>query len=66
MGVLLDGDKVSIFKFKETGVVELCLEVADFVKSGQVYDYELDTDSARFVSDEYHIMVEFDKKVDAR
>lgn len=59
MGVLLNGDTVSIFKFKETGVVELCREVAGFVEYGEYLKYNLDLDSARFVEDEYYIMVEF-------
>ena len=59
MGVLLDTDTVSVFKFKETGFVALCDEVTWFLSSGKIKLYDLDIDSARFVEDDIYIKIEF-------
>lgn len=36
------GNRIEVWKFKETGVVALCEEVLDFVNSGQADFYGID------------------------
>lgn len=54
MSVLLNSDNITIFKFPETGVVALCDELVDFVKSGQAERYDLDLSTARYHRDEWN------------
>ena len=62
MAVNLCGDTVEVFKFKETGVVALCQEVAEFIKYGYDVMYNLDVSSAEFRQDDETVSVVFKKK----
>lgn len=49
MAIMLNGDTVEIFKFKDTGIVSLCQEVADYIGTGDYLRDRVIPDSARFV-----------------
>lgn len=61
MAVML-GKTVQIFKFKETGLVELCQEVADYIRMGDYIKDNVDPFSARFVETPDTLIVEFERK----
>lgn len=56
MAALYDGKTFRIFKFPETGLglVALCLEVADFVYSGDARQYNVDLTTARYERDQWN------------
>jgi len=45
-------DRVEIFKFKETGLIALCAEVVDFIRSGEFEKYDLDVTRAYYEEDD--------------
>lgn len=50
---------IQIVNFKSTGLVALCSEVADYVKSGDAAQDSVDLRSARFAEDERYLKVVF-------
>lgn len=57
MSIIVHDDRIEIFKFASSGVIDLCYEVADFVGSGGVEKYDLIPGSATFKSDSDGIYV---------
>lgn len=56
--------EVGVFKYKETGLVELCAEVTDYVRKGIASLEGVDPDSAVFSEDEHCFVITFKKKGD--
>jgi hypothetical protein len=51
---------LEVFRFKSTGLVALCQEVADYVASGRLD--EVDLSSARFVETDSDLIIRFNYK----
>lgn len=50
MGQMTRGDgTIDLYKFPSSGLVALCEEVTDFVRSGEAERHDVDIDSAEFV-----------------
>jgi hypothetical protein len=64
MAVIISENDVTVFKFPEAGLVELCSEVVDFVRSRQHVKYNVDINKAYYSSDNEHgyLQVVFPKK----
>lgn len=59
--ITLNHKTVEVIKFKETGIVALCQEVADFVRSGEAQQRDLNIEHARFEDDGSCYKVVFDR-----
>jgi hypothetical protein len=54
-----NGRTVEVVKFRETGLAALCIEVADYVRSGEAKHDDVYVDEARFEEDEHCFKVVF-------
>jgi hypothetical protein len=52
MAVNLNGDSITVWKFRETGLVALCQEVVEFATPEMIEHYNLDADKAYFVGND--------------
>ena len=52
MGILSEPNHIKVFKFKETGLVALCLEVNEYISSREFDRDKVDLNSAKYESDE--------------
>lgn len=64
VSINLHGSSVEIFKFQETGLVELCREVVDFVESGEAEQRGCVVEDAWFTENMDTISVVFPVKGD--
>jgi hypothetical protein len=62
MGINIRPDRVEVFKNRPSGIVALCAEVAEFVRSGEAARRGLDVDAAWFEEDESGLRVAFPEK----
>lgn len=53
---------VQVFKFRSTGVVALCEEVASLAADGSLENMGVIIDTARFVEDDNSFVIEFDRE----
>lgn len=60
MASISSSSGLAVYKFKTTGIVALCEEVTDFVRSGDAERFGVDLDSARFVENDDTFLIKFD------
>lgn len=52
MATISNGPEFIVFKFASSGLVALCNEVTDLVRSGDAARFDLDLSSAEYIKDE--------------
>lgn len=64
MALMLEGNGITVYKFKASGALSLCREVVDLVDSGEAAQRNLDVDNAEVIVDNTRnlIMVRFHEK----
>ena len=64
MALMIEGNGITVYKFKASGAVSLCREVVNFVDSGEAEQRNLDVLNAEFVEQKNLIMVRFRERVE--